>query len=523
MPGYSNIIQSIGTRFPLSKVGILNLFLLSLLAVPTINSLIHQWEINPDYALGWFLLPFTIYLVVRARPWLTAVKPNLGYGLSLVTFGGLIHLFTMVIPWLLFDYVGWFFMFLGMSISLWGSRAANRIAPILCFGVLMFPLPAPLLNTSAMLLQDLVAILTEWAINCFSVCLRRGHLLYLAGLDEPVSVAVECSGIRQVLVFVSIAWGMSFFLRGSPFRKVLLILSALPMAILANMVRVLALTMIARFYGTASIKGMLHDLPMLITLPIGGVMLWQLFHVLQTSHVPENTLSLRQEPSHPKKHGFLVILLSFLLLCQWAIQYHLLQVPKPTGKSISFATLPTHLGSWTAHPHPEIDKVKQKSEFADDLLLRAYVNDLGQAAAVYLVYSATGQDRQHHPEICLRDAGGAMEIKRDRMQIPIQSNTGLYAERFRYVRNRQTTTVYYWHYTIMPTELNTLTALQRVHLRQQEGWPSVTVQVQTNMDDPHALRMIEISLLPTLHAILQELLPDKTISGSARLSIRFLQ
>lgn len=520
MRGLFHFIQT-SSITPRASIGWLIAGLFAIFSLPTLTSLVQQWETNPDYGHGWLLLPLTVYLYVRTRPWHDADAPCHLQGTAFLLLGGVLHLATLLIPLPLVDYAGWFLMLLGTALSLGGRAAACRTIPVLCFGILMFPLPAPWLNTSAMLLQDLVAMLTEWVVSCFSVCLRRGHLLYLAGLDEPVSVAVECSGIRQVLVFVALAWGMSFFLNGSLARKFLLVLASIPMAIVANLCRVLALTLIARFYGTASIKGVLHDLPLLITLPIGGVLLWSLFRVLQTTNIESHPTN--KEVSSQRNLLLPVLPLTVLLGCQWALQWHVHQVQVSKVDAVSIADLPGQLGPWNARSHPEYEQVKAQSTFADDMLLRAYVNDRGQAAAVYLVYSSRGEDRLHHPEICLRDAGGAIEIKRDRKAVSLAADTTIHAERFRYIRNRQTTTVYYWHYTLMPHETDSLTMLQRIYLKQQNGLPSITVQVQTNMNDPAALQAIETTLLPVLHAKLLEQLPGKAIPGSTRLSVRFLQ
>lgn len=70
------------------------------------------------------------------------------------------------------------------------------------------------LNSLAMLLQDVIAQVAEYVLGFFWVCLRRGPLLQLAGMDSPVSVAVECSGVRQLLVFLALAWFLSLHLHG---------------------------------------------------------------------------------------------------------------------------------------------------------------------------------------------------------------------------------------------------------------------------------------------------------------------
>ena len=155
-------------------------------------------------------------------------------------------------------------------------------------------------------------------------------------------------------------------------------------------------------------------------------------------------------------------------------------------------------------------------------LVRAYSDNQGHAAAVYCVFSATGRDRLHHPEVCLRDAAGAVEIKQDRRTITLQPDTQRLAERFRYQRQRQERTlVYYWHYTFMPPITGEQSFLQRIHLKQYDRWPGITVQVQTNMNDPVAWQAVETTLLPELDRWLQQYIPAGAQLGAERLPVRF--
>jgi exosortase len=238
-----------------SGAGLLACALLVTLAIPTLGSLIATWNQHPDYAHGWLLMPVTLFLLVKAQPWSVAGTPQLGLGTVTVCAGGILHLASQVIPWPLIDYAGWVLILRGVVLCWWGREAAWRVLPVLAFGVLMFPLPAAWLNAVAMLLQNLIAQLADLALNLIWVCHRRGHLLYLAGMDEPLSVAVECSGVRQMLVFVSMSWLLAFFFHDSWWRRFALVAASIPIAIVANVLRVLTLAVMARLAGPNSIQG----------------------------------------------------------------------------------------------------------------------------------------------------------------------------------------------------------------------------------------------------------------------------
>ncbi len=518
------IRANVGTRLPaLSVAGLLACALLATLVIPTFGSLITTWNQHPDYAHGWLLLPITLLLFVKVQPWSVASKPLLGLGTVTMCAGGILHLTAQVIPWPLIDYAGWVLLLRGIVLCWWGREAAWRVLPVLAFTVLMFPLPAAWLNAVAMVLQNLIAQLADIALNLFWVCHRRGHLLYLAGMDEPLSVAVECSGVRQILVFVAMSWLLAFFVHGPWWRRLSLVVVSIPIAIIANVLRVLALAIMAKLAGPGSIQGVLHDAPLLMTLPLGGLLLWWCFRLLNREG---------EAPAEPAKHSIsaptqssipVFGLLILLIVLQFTLNRHLNQVDTlPTVTQFSFKELPWQLGPWKGQPHPEADKMAQLADFADALTMRAYFDNKGHAATVYLVFSATGRDRLHHPEVCLRDAAGAVELKHDRLTVPLQPNTQRYAERFRYLHQRQErTVVYYWHYTFMSPIKEDQSLLQRVHLKQYDSWPGITVQVQTNMNDPAGWKLLETTLLPEVDRWVNEHVPAGTQVGTGRLPVRF--
>lgn len=494
--------------------------LLSAFAIPTFLGLVSGWENNPDYAHGWFLVTAIGWLLWQAQPWNHASKPESLLGSLMMLSGGLLHLGTLVIPLPLLDYAAWVLLLRGVALCLWGRSGAQALMPILAFGFLLFPLPMVWLNSLALLLQNVIAQVAEYVLGFFWVCLRRGPLLQLAGMETPVSVAVECSGVRQLLVFLAMAWFLSLQLHGPWWKKVLLGVASLPIAIVANVIRVLVLVVVARQWGASSIDGILHNAPLLITLPAGAVLIWFLYQRLQQPQVAESqaTSSITSI-----SYKLPIVIAGCLLVAQGWLYFHLQtgNQSQPVER-VQLDQLPWQLGAWTGTAHPEQERIEKQAIFADATMLRAYSNKTGQAVAVYLVYSANGRDRLHHPEICLRDAGGASEWKPGHRLIALDGQGKRSVERLCYERLRnQRTTVYYWHYTMIPPRASDQTLLQRLRWMQQDQWPSITIQVQTNTTDATSWQSIEETLLPEIDRWMLQQLPAGTQTGTQRLPIRF--
>ena len=136
-----------------------------------------------------------------------------------------------------------------------------------------------------------------------------------------------------------------------------------------------------------------------------------------------------------------------------------------------------------------------------DLLMRAYQNRDGAVAQLYMVYCLAGDDRQHHPEICVRDVNGAPEDMSFRREVPLTSDGSATAMRFRFrTGTSRSIVIYYWHYTPKPAVDPGQTILQAIHQRIGVSAPSVTAQLTVPGDDPKLLEAVERQLLPSLHA-----------------------
>lgn len=209
-------------------------------------------------------------------------------------------------------------------------------------------------------------------------------------------------------------------------------------------------------------------------------------------------------------------LLAASLLGQWLLLAHLAPA-NPNAYPVlrqPFANLPLTLSAtpadeateagptWVGVDLPNLDKLRAILPFqVDDLLNRGYqLRGTDLAGSLYLVHSRAGEDRKHHPEICIREVTGAPEDIATRATFSLSPESPRPVQRFRFkTGTQQFTTVYYWHYTVQPEPEAARSLLQQIHLRLGYPAPSVTVQVATSAP-LERLGPIEQSLLPLLDA-----------------------
>lgn len=197
-----------------------------------------------------------------------------------------------------------------------------------------------------------------------------------------------------------------------------------------------------------------------------------------------------------------------------------------------FGNLPTTLAVeapdaspviWSCLPHPAEKTIRQSLPFEPvDLMYRHCQSaDKSIFAECYAVHSANGEDRKHHPEICIRDVQGVPEVESGRALIQLgDPKLDRKVQRYCFKRGEtDTTTVYYWHYTFVPDTQRQQTWLQMLHQTFSRFPPSVTVQITTTATRDR-WPIIEKALLAPLDDHLRShYLPDGIIMDCDRLPI----
>jgi exosortase len=523
----------------------------------TLAELWTLWNNDPNYNHGFVVLPVSVglaYWIFRKRAG-DPGPPDRRLAWMALVMGGLCHLAALLFGYAGLDFLALFFVARGGLLAAGGREWAARFTFPLAFLVFMFPLPPQWLNWAALTLQDVAARVSETVLDkCGVPVVRNGHNLRLAGVPQELVVAEECSGTRQIVAFVAMAALLGYFSSKSVAYRVILLLLAVPVAVVANVLRVTLMNAGAYWFGTGWMGGWMHHIPALFSLPVGFLLflsidrtLRRVFHGKPAEGPPAADAAAPAVPAEtPAPSGPALptdfgrrwlpaaagvgVLVALALLFEWHISAgDQRSYPPMPGR---FAQLPLDFPAGDTLPgwrgkelEEEREETRAKLPFtADDLAYRGYVSTDGNVGArLYLVHSRIGEDRKHHPEVCIREVSGAPEVPNSRAQITLNGE-GRVAQRFRYkVSGGQTVAVYYWHYTFQPSG-DLSSPFQQIHQGIGTEKPSVTAQLTAPGNDPRALELIEKSLLPQLDAALMNgILPPDTPAKCDRLPVVFVR
>lgn len=228
------------------------------LYVNVVSSLVRQWASDDNYSHGFFVLPLAAFFVWERRQALADAAPRpspIGLGLIAVSLGLLIA--GLLGAELFLTRISLVGTLAGTVLYVWGVEHARILAFPLAFLLLMIPLPAIVFNEIALPLQLLASRVGEAAIQLAGIpVLRDGNVLKLP--TTSLEVAEACSGIRSLVSLTMVAVVLGYFAERRTVARVLIALSAVPIAILANAIRVAGTGIAAQWIGPSAARGFFH-------------------------------------------------------------------------------------------------------------------------------------------------------------------------------------------------------------------------------------------------------------------------
>ena len=244
-----------------------------------------DWWNDENYSHG-LLIPFIIGYILwsqRERLARTPIKPS-------TVWGGAAVVLALMALWagtagaeLFMQRVSLVLILSGIVLYFWGFRLLRVALVPLILLLLAIPIPAIIFNKVAFPLQLFASRFAVWSMAALDIpVLRQGNIIELFPLGaretKKLEVVEACSGIRSLMTLVTLAVVFAYFthpgkddfdgnkrgrfgwLKSYGFwRSTLLVLSAVPIAILTNALRVSGTGVLARYYGTEVADSFFHS------------------------------------------------------------------------------------------------------------------------------------------------------------------------------------------------------------------------------------------------------------------------
>jgi exosortase len=186
---------------------------------------------------------------------------GIGIGVSFAQFGPYLQDFGMLVT------------LLGCVLAIFGwpmvRVAAFPIAYLLC----ALPWPPYIHDALTVPLQKIAATASVHILQLTGMNVEQAgntlHILTAGGVDRALNVAEACSGMRSLITFVAIGLAVAFLSERPLWQKILISLSAVPIAIACNVFRIVGEGLLDQHVSRSLSEGFAHSAVGLVLLAPG--------------------------------------------------------------------------------------------------------------------------------------------------------------------------------------------------------------------------------------------------------------
>lgn len=408
-------------------MAVIALILVALLGYMYADSLVFlfaQWG-SDDYSHGMFVPVVSAVLVWQRRHQCARSGPSPSWWGPVIVFAGiLLYLVGNLATLYVILHLSLWLVLVGLALSFLGTRTVRELLFPLTYLLTSVPLPVFFHNALSSLLQLWSSTLGVGVLQAIGVtAFREGNVIDLGPVQ--LQVAEACSGIRYLFPLTSLALLCAYLFRDRLWKRIVLVLSALPIAVFINGLRIGIVGVLVDVYGPQAADGFLHlfegwvlfvaTLALLLAemwvlslvQPIPGIRgLLDQFRIYDGSAVPgpvpaSTPAMVLRVPAYV---GSLALILPVALF-SWSIGDRQEEPPDRAA----FVDFSMHIGEWHGSPLPVEPQLISTLRF-DDYLLSDYATAGSAPITLYMAYYRSQRKGQsaHSPQSCI--PGGGWEI-----------------------------------------------------------------------------------------------------------------
>jgi exosortase len=241
---------------------------------PTLTGMVAQWIRQPDYSHGFLVLPIALFFLWSRRSTFPRgqLEPSMAGALVLVLgcairiLAGLFYL-SPLDGWTIPLWVA------GTVWMLCGWRCLKWSLPAIVFLWFMVPIPFSAERWLSFPLQKLATQLsTAVLLMLGQPALAEGNTVWIG--DHQLFIAEACSGLRIFVGVFALAFAIVLFSRWSWWQKVLTLLAAAPVAIIANVGRIVVTALLYQLVSGEAAEKFSHDVAGLVMIPVAAALLF---------------------------------------------------------------------------------------------------------------------------------------------------------------------------------------------------------------------------------------------------------
>jgi exosortase len=232
-----------------------------------------RWSHDPQYSHGYLVPVFAAVLLWLRRDSCPADGPRPSWwGLPLLAFGITLRLVGTYYYYVWLDPISLVPTLMGACLMIGGKPMIRWAWPSIVFLTFMIPLPFRASTWLSGPLQSLATICSTFALQTLGLpAIAEGNTILLD--DKELGIVEACSGLRMLVVFFALSTGMALVIKRRLWEKLLIVASAAPIALVANVLRITATGVLYQMGNSEAAEKFFHDLAGWFMMPLALAML----------------------------------------------------------------------------------------------------------------------------------------------------------------------------------------------------------------------------------------------------------
>lgn len=252
---------------------------------PVFRAMADRWISDPQYSHGYLVPLFSVALLVLRRdkaPGLAARADWRGLVVLVAAAAAYVAAGYLYIDWL--AAASMIVAAAGLFLLAGGVAALRWAGPAVAFLVFMVPLPFRVETALSGPLRQLATAASTFTLQTMGLpAFAEGNVIVLS--RGRIGVAEACSGLSMLLVFVALAVAVVLLVRRPALDKAVILLAAVPVAVIANVARIVV-TGLAQEWGSPELaERLFHDWAGWLMMPFALGLLWLVLRALDRALV----------------------------------------------------------------------------------------------------------------------------------------------------------------------------------------------------------------------------------------------
>jgi exosortase D (VPLPA-CTERM-specific) len=224
----------------------------------TLSFLLDNWLYDENYGHGLFIPLISLFLIWKAR---SLLRPEVGkgswWGVGIVALAGLLYVIGESATLHVLLHLSFWMILVGLTVCVVGVHGARTIGFPLLYLLTAIPLPG---LVHQMLSAKLQLMSSSLGVGCLQLvgvmAYREGNVIDLGPIQ--LQVVEACSGLRYLFPLVSLSLLCAYLYQQRFWKRALVFLSSVPIAILLNGFRIGAIGVLVEHFGAAAAEGFGH-------------------------------------------------------------------------------------------------------------------------------------------------------------------------------------------------------------------------------------------------------------------------